>query len=425
MKICLIKLASPYLEYQFSDPPLGILYVHSALRKAGYDVHFTDMGWDTYIPKADVYGISCTSLDYEQACHIATVIKATYGNVKIILGGPHATLFGYDKVHPEIDIFFKGEGENLPYLLKQIDLFSSRVFISPVIKNLDSVPFPARDVLRKDLYFSYAKTVFGGAEIASGNSGTVMTSRGCPRRCSFCASPNLWKRKVYFRSVDNVMKEIDELIEKYDVKAIRFQDDNFTLGKDRLKDLCDKLAERKVFWRCSTRSDLIDIKVLEMLWKGGCREIGFGIESGEDSVLKLLHKDLTVEQQRNAMMLARMYGFRTRMFAVTGLPGETKDSGSKLVEFMEKTKPDVVTICSFMPVPGSDIYEHPDKYDGKIIERDFSKYDFTLKWEKNRPFAFKLNKLSIDQMEENREKIKRYIFNNKICNCFAFNKEYV
>jgi anaerobic magnesium-protoporphyrin IX monomethyl ester cyclase len=161
-----------------------------------------------------------------------------------------------------------------------------------------------------------------------------------------------------------------------------------------------------------------------MLWYGGCREIGFGIEAAQNSILKLVSKGLKVEDHYAGVSLAKKIGFRTRIFIMTGLPGETKDSADFMIDFLDDVKPDVVTLTTFMPIPGSDVYHNPELYNGIILKHDYTDYDFSLKYEKGQPFGFLPNGMTLEDMEANREKLKGYIFSQGISNVFKYNGEY-
>ncbi len=426
MRVCFVKIKTDYMEYPFSDPPLGLLYVASAIEKEGFDTLFFDTSWETEIPEADIYCFSSTSMEYEKNRDLAIKIKEQYPKAFTILGGVHATVFGRALIGHlnSFDIVFCGEGESLPKVLRELEDKGvvSRVIFGKRQTDLNILSFPARHFLRKDLYFD-APTVFMGKAIGS-KSGTIITSRGCPFSCSFCCSPNIWGQRTFFRSSKSVLAEVDELIEKYGVSEIRFQDDNFTLNR-QLEDICIGLSNRKVFWRCSTRADLLNRDLLKLLWKGGCREIGIGIESAEDSVLDLINKKESVTDYILGTKWAREIGFRVRIFIMTGLPGETGSSADKMIALLATIYPDVVTLCTFIPIPGSDIYRKPEKYNGKrLLGDNFSSYDFALKWEKEAPFGFLPDGMTLEMLEENREKLKTYIFNKRISNVFKYNRSY-
>lgn len=431
-----VKLHEPWRINPYTDPPLGLLYVIAATRKLTINgepvkVILTDMAHETEIPDADIFAIPACTLDYPRAVKAAQQIKDTF-NKPIIAGGPH-----FDAIHesdwikqlPDIPINYicRGEGETTvgEAIERAIKDPNGKGIINqkvPPLK-LDTVPLPAIDMLDKAKYFTPGRT-FMGNTFTKGNSATMITSRGCPYLCSFCASPELHHRRVRFRSTENVKTELELLKNEYNVSEIRFQDDCFTINERRFEEISDLLEAMEFSYRCSMRVDQVDEKTLKNLWRGGCREVGFGIESAEDHVLKLLDKRTTVELNKKGLLQMKAFGFRTRAFMMTGLPGETKDSAKAMIDFLEETQPDVVTLTSFCPLPGSDIYNNPDKYGVTILHKDWANYDIALKWESHAPFVHRISTATLEEMEANREILKEYLFNRKICNVATYNKEY-
>lgn len=431
-----IRLREYWSADPYSDPNLGMLYVIAATKNLtingrSINVTFTDMAHENEIPEADVYALSACTLNYPEAIKIAANIKSIY-NKPIIAGGPHfdaitETEWKLELPHIPINIICRGEGETT------IEESLNSVVQTPTVKNivtqkiplmnLDNVPLPAIDVLDRTKYFKIGKT-FGGNIFKEGNSATMITSRGCPFLCSFCASPFLHHKKVRFRSIDNVKNELNILQRDYNVTEIRFQDDCFTINQNRFTALTNLLEQSQIHYRCSMRVDQIDDETIKLLWRGGCREVGFGIESAENHVLKLLNKKTTVELNKKGLLKSKEGGFRTRAYMMTGLPGETKDSAKAMIDFLEKTNPDVVTLTSFVPLPGSDIYNNPDKYGVTILSKDWKNYDISLKWQSQAPFVHRISTATIEEMETNREMLKEYLFNRKMSNVTIYNKNY-
>jgi radical SAM superfamily enzyme YgiQ (UPF0313 family) len=416
-KAYFIRLNEPWRAALYSDPPLGLLSVMaSANHSFDGEIGFLDMAHEKNIPKADIYGLSACTLDYPELLKVAGKIRQEYGNdKKIIAGGPHFDTIAEDYWKNEIknlpiDVICRGEGEST--FMEAVNAPSKAVITQQGLLDLDSIARPAWEFLDKEKYFGK-------------RSSTLMTSRGCSHNCSFCASPAIHKQKVRFRSVENVEKDLDHLINKYRVSTIRFQDDCFTINKKRFEKLTDMLITKNIEYRCSMRVDQADIYTLHHLHKSGCREIGFGIESAEDNILQnYLNKKTTVAQNRSALYLTKDFGFRTRAFIMTGLPGETKYSGQIMIDFLKETNPDVVTLTSFMPLPGCEIYNNPEKYGVSIVDKDWSNYNIYLRLAPNAPFVHKIATATPDEMEVNREMLKSYLFNKGKSNVQAYNKPY-
>lgn len=434
--VCFIRLKEPLRADPYSDPPLGILSVMASAKKfcswgEHLNLRLLDMAHETEIPEADVYALSACTPDYPTLLEVAKQIKEKYG-APIIAGGPHFDVLPASQWEKEIenadfpiDIVCRGEGEyTFPKAIEFLEIGGKKKVITQegAPLNLNTLLPPAREFLKKELYFKPGKT-FGGNTFSSGNSTTMMTSRGCPFNCAFCASPAIYCRKVRYRSVENVRKEIEELQKEYNVTEIRFQDDCFTINPTRFIDLSDMLAKTGIKYRCSMRVDQVDDETLNRLWESGCREIGFGIESAEDDVLNLLEKGTTVAKNKEALIKTKKRGFRTRAFMMTGLPGETKNSAQKMIDFLEETKPDVVTLTSFIPLPGSDVFLNPEKYGVTILNKnDWKKYSIYLRPNSGEPFVHTINTATLEEMEANREKLKEYLSARGMFNIPQLNK---
>ena len=427
-KIVFVKIKQPWCYNPYSDPPLGLLSVAAQSKRLGLDTILLDQAHEKEIPPADYYGLSATTLEYPVALEQARRIKEVNPDAKIIAGGVHFDVLPEEYWKQEIkntpiDIVCRGEGEGtLAPAIESLRAGNTKQVISRTeLLDLDTLPLPARELLDKEKYFVPGKTITGMD--VGGNSSTIMVSRGCYRNCSFCASPALHHRKVRFRSLENTLVELEHLRQEYGVAALRWQDDNIPLNLKKYPALVPFLEKLGIYSRGSARTDAINPQMLDLMWKAGFREIGFGVEAAEQQVLNAVSKGTTIEQNRKALKDTKERDFKTRAFIMTGLPGETRDSGDRMIEFLQDTQPDVVTLTSFIPLPGSDIYMHPEKYGVKILTHDWSKYDIMIKWNAGTAWTHS-NGLTLDEMETNREKLKKYIFNQGICNVPVYNKRY-
>ncbi|MBT7706390.1 B12-binding domain-containing radical SAM protein [archaeon] len=433
-KVTFVKIQPPWQYDPYSDPPLGMLSVAEATRKEeSHDVLFHDMAHQKELPSSEIYALSASTLEFPGAIEIAEKIKSTHPGSLIIAGGPHFDVFSEDYWKNAIrnlplDIICRGEGEEtMPRALKYAqDARGEDHVISQQggLLVLDEIGMPSRDLLSKERYFKPGKTFAGGENYITGNSSTIMVSRGCPFSCSFCASPELHKRRVRFRSLEKVEQELDLLQDVYGVSALRWQDDCMPLTLKRINGLADQLNARGIFSRGSARTDEIKPGILDNLWYSGFREIGFGIESAEQDVLDYLHKGTKIETNKNALLETRRAGFKTRAFIMTGLPGETRDSAKYMIDFLEETNPDVVTLTSFVPLPGCDIYRSPEKYGVKILSEDWAQYNIALSRDSRVPWTHTIETASVGEMETNREHLKEYLFNKGKSNVAVYNADY-
>jgi anaerobic magnesium-protoporphyrin IX monomethyl ester cyclase len=398
---------------------LGLLYIAAVTRNKGYNVKITDLrGKKGDLIKhlnidSDVYGFTSSTPSYYNASGLAKKIKKENPKALTVLGGIHATSLPYE-IGDEFDKIIIGEGErSFLNLLKDIENkdISRKFYNSNVISDLDSIPFPARDILPFDSTFSRNAFSVGGDY-----AGTIITTRGCPGKCSFCGSQIMWGKKVRFRSPNNIVKEIEEMIDNYSIKHFRFQDDTMVLKKKRLFELCNKIEPLGIKWRATTRVDKADIKSLNIMKQAGCEEVGFGIESLDQNVLNKNQKGTRVEQFYDALENARNAGLKTRLFFIVGLPGEKPGFSKRLERFLKEVDPDGVDVSTLVPYPGSPIFHYPEKFGIKLKEPEFEKYHMSLGFkgdELNRPLTFEHDILSEEEILEERRKSLEIILSRK------------
>ncbi len=361
-------------------PPLGIAYIAALLEKNKFKVKIIDafvlnMQWPQIEEaireeKPKLVGVTSTTSTFREALQIARIAKKVVPNVKVIAGGVHATAlpkFTLER-HPEIDAVAIGEsdftmleavkalsrGKSLEDVKGLVFRQGKKIVFTeprPRITDLDRLPFPARHLLPNEKYRPSSKTPIKFPFT------TVMTSRGCPNDCVFCASKAMWGRTLVQRSAENVLQEIRQVVKNYGVKQIIFTDDTFTINKQRLIQLCDGLAELDLMWGCSSRVNTIDEEAIKKMKESGCAWLEFGVESGSSRVLKLIKKNITLEQARNAIRLAKKYKVQTSTAFMIGNIGETKEDIEKTIAFMKELDSDYVQLSILSPYPGTESYE--------------------------------------------------------------------
>ncbi len=382
MKIVLIYLPHPYLKQPDSQIPLGLLYLASILEQKGIEVSVKNYStFLTYqaiedLPKADLYGITATSMELLQANRFAHLIKEKYPNSRIGLGGPGTITDEFiDK--GVIDFICKGEGE---LVIRQIvkdweQNCLNKVYIGKPVLHLDDLPLPARHLLKDNLggnVFAYNKNYH------KGGSTVLLTSRGCPHRCAFCVNPKLTEfggGKVRYRSVESVRNEIIQVMTQYGIRQFRISDDQFTTDKRRMAKMCEMLSSLDVVWRISARTKFFDYKTAKMLYDGGCREISFGIESFDNSVLKILNKGVTAAENAKGLEMADKAGLLARALFMVRTPGQTAETIPINIKWLEVLPYNLASCNMFIPMPGSDVWYHPDKYGIEILNRNLDEYN--------------------------------------------------
>lgn len=359
MRVVLINSPSKFLEEPDIQPPLGLLYLAAVFEFQGHDVSVLDYNVQDYSVRGildyDLYCFTATTPQYPAAVKLAKQVDG----LKVI-GGPHATSVEVDKLW---DVVVKGEGENAVSSLTSM-YHSRRVLCPKLVEDLDTIPFPARHLVDLDKY----KRTFEGKPVA-----TLISARGCPYSCNYC-DKDMWGYKVRRRSVENVAQEIVLLKAVYDYEAFLFVDDSFTLNRAWILELCQFMRRAKVVWRCWTRVDIVDLKLLQEMADSGCRNIGFGIESGSDTVLKKINKGTRVWQGIQAIKRAKDSGLKVKVFLMAGFPFDTDETINSTIKFVEDTDPDEWGLGTFIPIPGSDMYKNPSKYGIRTLSSNYEDY---------------------------------------------------
>lgn len=221
---------------------------------------------------------------------------------------------------------------------------------SSIESNISRFPLPARDLLENDKYINPATRK---------PMTVIQAHRGCPGNCVFCPAPLVEGKKVRFRSIDNIMKEINECVEEYHIRDFLFDGDTFTINKRWVLDLCRALKESEldIQWACNSRVDTIDEDMAREMKKAGCWIVGFGIESGSDKLLEKMGKQTTTEQARKAVKICKEHGLKVHTFYIIGLPWETEQTLRETLRFAREVKADFFDINLAAPLPGTPFYK--------------------------------------------------------------------
>ena len=384
-----IYLVRPSYHTHLITPVLGLGYIASSLKAAGFTAKIIDgvnMGISNEqivrnIPPKSLVGIMTLSAYFQEAAELAKLLKDK--DCVIIVGGPHATCLPKHALENTVcDYVIVGEGEQIVVQLIQslkkqnewpdiqgvYHRHSKTVSKAPQINNLDEIPFPDWEQMNPNLIL---KAPHGG--IAKNYPiGVIMTTRGCPFGCTFCASSKIWDNKIRFRSPQNVLDEIEYLIAKFGVKEIHFEDDNLTLTRSHIEEICRGIIERnlKISWATPNgiRADKIDRELLTLMKKSGCYAVAFGIESANPEILHNIKKSESIETITQAIDIAHELGLITQGFFIFGLPGETLGSARHTINYANQSKLDKAQFLILEILPGSEIYNHyatghQEKYD--------------------------------------------------------------
>lgn len=325
----------------------------------------------------DLIAFTTATNDFNYAVHIASVLKKQL-RVPILAGGFHPTIAPQETISKDcFDIVCIGEGEQAIIELidkleknKSIDKIKNlwikrktkskikiiRNSLRPLVKNLNKIPFPDRDLFN---YKQYLKWNHGTA--------TFISTRGCPFRCTYCINHFLVKlynqktKYVRFRSITNLFSEIKEVLRKYGlyVKNIEFYDDTFTLDEKRLEEFCKRYPkEIGLPFNINVRVNSINSKFLKSLKQAGCVRVSIGVESGDQQIRnKVLKRNMTDKQIIEFFKTAKQAGLKTYSFNMVGIPFETKKSIEKTIKLNRLCKPDYVGVSIFNAFKGTEIYD--------------------------------------------------------------------
>lgn len=385
---------------------LGIGYLISYLKKfynKNLDIEFYSGFYDsddtiiTACEDADIIGFSCTSPQHKHGLELAKKIKKK-GN-RIVFGGVHPSAFS-DLLLKEdsIDGVVKGEGENaMLQLVRDMDEgmdVSKPVYHFDQIKNLDILPFPDRKAIKNERNIQQAYED-NGVRITS-----VLSNRGCPYRCSFCCSHVVWQRKTRFRSPENVLDEVEELIKDWNIQFLKFSDDTFTLNKKWIVDFCNLKLGRGIDipYGGNAHVNTIDEDLLKHLAESNCQELWYGVESGSPRILKDMHKSTDIERIKEVFRLTKEYGINTRAYFLLGMPNETIEDIVMTENLCDEIQPDIVGFSLLSPFPCNEYFDYK-----MMKDWDWSMFDeYNNEWVRTKT-------LTNDQLKEiQRRLVEKY-----------------
>jgi anaerobic magnesium-protoporphyrin IX monomethyl ester cyclase len=383
--------------------PLSLLYLATFLNNNGHEAFVLDCAAEGIsldelrlkLEKGnyDVVGVALLTAMYSPAVNICKLVKKINPAIKVIVGGSHASLRPKKTVQDEesIDVVTINEAEFT--FLELLDVFNGKGKLEDVqgiafkdkngtvvqnkerkkIQDLDVFPIPNRDLINMKLYrpsVSYYKRL---------PAYTMITTRGCPYRCLFCATSQSGYR---MHSIKRVVKEMKILVEKYGSREILMRDDTFTLNRQRTLDLCSAIIDaglhKKVIWDCITRANLVDYELLKVMKAAGCWGIHFGVEGGTQKLIDNIQKDTNLEVFKAAFRDCKKLGIETRGYFMVGLPGSTREDDLATIKFAKELNPDWAQFTITTPYPGTQLFDEAEKW-GKF-NTDISDWDKYLTW---------------------------------------------
>lgn len=402
-------------------PPIDLLYATAAFEQGGCECRVDDypgedMGWAQMEGmlrewKPEVLLMSITTPSLDEDMQAARLAKSVNPEILTVAKGAHFNtldLAAMEK-YPDLDVVVRGEIEEScreigeGKALAEIAGITWRADNGEVIRNegrnfnpnLDEIPFPARHLANNRLYL---RPDTGEMQT------TIVTNRGCPFHCVYCLANQTAGVKNRYRSVENVVAEIRECVEKHGIRNFLFRSDLFTQNKKWVISLCQAIIDAKldISWASNSRVDTICEERLQWMKKAGCWIIAFGVESGDQEVLDKIDKKATVEDSYRAVELCRKVGIRSSVYLLMGLPWDTYESAEKLADYAIDLNPDILEIFYAYPFPGTPLYELAVK-EGLIKDGEIPKSAYDSP-------AFPGIYLSVEEMRELRRKALRKFY---------------
>lgn len=383
-------------------PSLGVGYLAAVLEQAGYEVAILDAfttendtvnfsgGNVTYGLddlsikrqierfKPDIVGIASMYTMYARDAHrMASIAKEISRDTLVVFGGSHPSCNPESVLKDNnVDIIVKGEGEytfldiinafknnkNIDNIPGTVVRRGSAIFANeprPLIEDLDALPLPARHLLPMQIYFKNASrsTLYNMRNPFA----TIITSRGCPMHCVYCAVRTIWGRTWRARSAVKVVDEIELLVKNYGVREIHFSDDNISVNKNRIVGICNEIIKRKIDirWACPTGIAIwsLDEGLLRIMKKAGCYRLTFGLESGNKETLDFIGKIYSYDKAKQLIKLANKIGFWTASTFIFGFPQEKQESINDTISLAINSDLDFAVFYTPVIFPGTKLFE--------------------------------------------------------------------
>jgi anaerobic magnesium-protoporphyrin IX monomethyl ester cyclase len=408
MKVLLINPPQTFYhgsEQPAGNLPIGLMYVAAVLEKENCKTEILDtfMADSTFQKNGDTINVGMPFERIKQeigrrkpdivgiagpfTCQIGNSIKVSNITKEVdpkiltVMGGPHVTLVPKEFLEEakNVDVAVTGEGEyamldiaqsfegkkQLSEILGIAYRQNGKVVLNqprPFIENLDELPYPAYDLVDMEQYLNPKKI---GYRSFRDRAISMITSRGCPFNCCFCAVHLHMGSRFRAHSAGYVLKHIEYVVDRFGVKNIFFEDDNLTLDLARFGDICDGLIEKKIKigWETpnGVRADCLDLNLLKKMKQSGCQSVFFGVESGDQQILNnVICKSLDLNRVVEVAKICKDIGLKTGAFYIIGFPGEKKENMQRTVDFALRLKRDFdVGMHLFMATPsyGTRLYE--------------------------------------------------------------------
>ena len=393
-----ILFVFPETRYPSGQPPLGVASLAAQARLSGSESFLCDMSFskdpfgdltrmlDEVRP--DMVAISVVTPQLSAAAEAASIVRAKSPDSLLLVGGPHATVMPEDTLaRTAADMVYSGEGdlafrriletgswEDLPGACWIEDGEFHRNPGMLLADDLDDLPLPDRTIFDMEDYFAHWYSMDRVDPRLRGTS--LMATRGCPFRCTFCQPTlsEIFGKKIRKRSPGSIVDEIEWLIAEYGIDAFMFEDSTFILDHEWVREICELMISRKLNlkWCCNVRADLLTDELLSHMCAAGLSKINMGVESASQRVLdEIYDKGITVEGVQRALRMARKHGVYVQGYFMMGAPGETLEEIRKTIAFAAREPFDDALFDITTPFPHTRLWDLTKD----LINRDFSEFD--------------------------------------------------
>jgi anaerobic magnesium-protoporphyrin IX monomethyl ester cyclase len=379
------------LDADFYQTPYGLFVLGAQALRAGHQVKVINMSafaWRRVEEvvaalRADLFGLSCWTANRRGVGLVADLVKKLHPNAHVVVGGPHATPLAREMLthHPSIDTVAIGESEvTFLELIERLfagDASATKGIAGTAYRTGAGVALGPERAAVEDLDSIASPHDYFDTHI-------VMTSRGCPWRCTFCGAEASWGRSYRAQSVSYVLDALEKAVARAPVKMIQIKDDTFTTNRKRVVALCQGIRSRglRFLWSCDTRVDVLGDDLLREMRLAGCERLSLGVESGSQKILDAIDKKITPDEIVHSTELAKKWGIKVRYYMMVGNRGETAATLRETLAFLERAKPHQYIFACLSVYPGTRDYDEAVKagwLDGEFyFERDFQELKTTF-----------------------------------------------
>lgn len=433
-KVLLIVPRATNSSFFYAVPNLGIGYVGASLLRCGHNVKVVDLNLfkqpleflksQIEQMQPDIVGITCFSFQYASVIEYLKLIKSIKKDIITVLGGSHASSLAKEiiTIEQNLDYVICGEGElsfsmlienlykaddlnKIPGLVfRESDMINSNN--QNFIQNLDNLEYPWKVINPLD----YQSTKVHGFTCREKPIAPVISSRGCPYLCGFCAGRTVQGSKIRLRTPVKFVDEIEFLNKEFGIKEIQIADDNFTFNKEHAIEICNKIINRKlkIAWSLpnGVRADKLDEELLQTMKAAGCYYLAFGIEFGSKRILEITKKSLNLDNARFNIRLANQLGFITQAFFLMGHPEEKKEDILETEKFALSVPLDKVVVNIPFPYPGTELF-------GYYIKNRYQKIEL-IDWQqfKESGYNYIFEHLTLKYVLQHRKKLNLKFYLN-------------